>query len=286
MACHLHICHCAARADTAPLLRELPLASVPPEGEPHNSSIDTKLDECHPYVISPAIRTLDVDLFFQPSSAIPLDSLQLQVSAHFHGVSHAGGPSAPARFPYVSSCIENAQSPVKCLDLKRIQVEGHVHGVACRCELNRVPLGVSCILLTVSSAQLNHVKSIMLSVLKMNHDRGRVQIAHKRITRENLGTILAQAQRDKGTVTLAALVMNAGWWHIYSFQSFFANASADDFIQRSCYPRRVRAGGVRACVIVVHRGLPAVDVWVLQACRCTSMRQVANSASPSPNNSC
>ena len=242
-----------AEHDPAEILRELPAASQPPEGEPHDSRIDTDLTDCHPYIISPAIKTLDLDFFFHPSSTIQLDQLKLEVSAHLHGVSHAGGPAAPARFPYVSSCVENAQSPLRCLDLKRIPADGNAHCTSCRIELNRMPLGVSAVTLTISGEKLNALRSIMVQALKLRAQQGRTQIGHKTIGRDAVAKVLQQVERDGGTLTLAAVVMNCGWWHLYTSQSFFVNPSAQDFIERACYPRQVRL--LTCGCYVWHRGV-------------------------------
>jgi hypothetical protein len=221
-----------------PLVKVLPDASLAPEGEPHDVHVDTDLTDCRPYVLSPTVHTLDVDILVEPSSSVALRDLNVQVAAHFHGVSHSHG----ARYPYVNSVVENNGSPVTGVALLRNNQQGNnmQHCMYARCKLLRIPLGVSCMLLTISSEQLNAIKSMQVNILKLNR-QGRTPIGHKLITREAIATILQQAKRDGGTLTLATLVMNCGWWHIYTFQSFFHHADVSEFIKLGCYPKGVRS---------------------------------------------
>lgn len=223
-----------------PLLKSLPEPPPPPEGtRPHDSHQDTDLTSCYPYVVNPEIRSLDVEVHFQPSSTVPLQDFHVQAAAHFHGVSHSQGTTT--RFPYVDSCVENARAPVRGLQLMRVNAGPAAHCVSCRCKLTQVPLGVSCILLTLSCYQLNALKSMRVDVFKPHPEHGRYRFAHKQVDRDALARILTQAQMDGGTLTVMALVQNCGWWHIYSFQSFFDNQTASDFIMSACRPRTVRA---------------------------------------------
>jgi hypothetical protein len=231
--------------DEIPLISKLPDSPVPPDGieEPgaprktHDFNVDTDLGLCYPYVLHPEVRSLEVELYFQPSGTLKLEQFQFNAAAHFHGVSHSQGVGA--RFPYVNSCLESGKAPISGFELVRINSSAQAHCVTCRCKLTQVPLGVSCILLTFSSQMLNALKTLNIAVFMPHPRRGRLRIAHKGVDREALSRILMQAKMDGGTLTALALVQSCGWWHIYSFQSFFDNLSSEDFIRSACRPRTV-----------------------------------------------
>ena len=187
------------------------------------------------------MRTVDLDFLFYPSQQIRLDQLAVEVSAHFHGVSH---PSPEVvRHPYATTVLEGQQSRIRFISVTRCaESQGQAHWVSCRLELMRVPLGISCVTFTVSGERLDLCRAITLSVFKpLDQGANRFQIGHKSISEADINRTLSSAQQAGGTMTLAAIAMNCGWWHLYSSQSFFVNTSADDFMRKACYPRPVCA---------------------------------------------
>lgn len=223
---------------SAPPLKSLPQPSRPPEGEPHDVStdIDLGLMPNRPYIVSPSAHIIDIDIVLQPYSNVALEELPVEVSAHFHGVSHSQGP----RCPYYNSLVEDHSSPVPGVSLKRDNGihPGHIC-VYARCDLLRIPLGISCVLLTISSEKLSHIKNARIDIYRMRlHDRQK--IAHKIMTRDDIGKSLSAAQANGGTLTMAALVMNCGWWHVHTYNTYFKHTSATEFIHGSCVPLQVR----------------------------------------------
>lgn len=216
-----------------------PTRPKPPDNEEVNDcNQDIDLGACYPYVLDPQVRALEAEIYLQPSSRVPPEHFQFSAAAHFHGVSHSQG--VVTRFPYVSSSVESGRAPFGGFELVRIDATSDTYCVLCRCKLTQVPLGVSCILLTISCEMLNELKSLYVAVLRPHPHRGRIRIAHKHVVRAALSPILEQAKMDGGTLTVMALVQNCGWWHIYSFQSLFEHMSAEKFISDACCPRRVR----------------------------------------------
>ena len=243
-AAHLQqAAHCNA-GYRAPPLKRLPPASRAPLGEPHDLNVVTDLAALRtpPYILDPAAHHIDMDVVVEPSSRVPLEDLKVEVAAHFHGVSHSQG----SRCPYYNSVIENHRSPVSGVEVTRENsIEAGKHCVFTRCDLLRVPLGVASVLLTISSESLSSIKTLRLDAFRMRRV-DRQHIATKLITRDDIGKCLSQAQCNGGTLTVAALAMNCGWWHIHTYNSYFKHTDATAFIRGSCAPLPVCSMGLLA----------------------------------------